>query len=259
MSELDEDFENTRYIPRGGDYPALWSRAAAAFRRDHPPFDCGGSDLFLPSGPAKGLMVFVHGGYWMETGRADWSHLAAGALGHGWAAGLPSYRLAPHARIAEITAEVGQAIERLAARVEGPIALCGHSAGGHLVARMICHDSPLPDPVYHRITTCVPISGLFDLRPLLRTSMNAVLRLDDAEAQAQSPILLRPRSGPAVTAWVGASERPEFLRQSRSFVARWQETGGKISLEEEPHRHHFDVIEALGDPAHPIWRALLGA
>ncbi|MDN3712469.1 alpha/beta hydrolase [Paracoccus cavernae] len=129
-------------------------------------------------------MVFIHGGYWMETGRADWSHLAQGAIAQGWAVAVPSYRLAPAVRISEITAEVGRAISRVAAQVAGPIALSGHSAGGHLAVRMICQDSPLPAQVHERITACVPISGIFDLRPLLRTSMREVLRLDEAEARA---------------------------------------------------------------------------
>ena len=37
-------------------------------------------DLFLPQGAARGLLVFVHGGYWMAFGRETWSHLAAGAV-----------------------------------------------------------------------------------------------------------------------------------------------------------------------------------
>ncbi len=259
MSELDEDYENTRYIPRGGEYPALWSQAAKAFRLKHPPLDVDGSDVFLPPAPAKGLMVFIHGGYWMETGRADWSHLAHGAIAQGWAVAVPSYRLAPAVRISDITAEVGRAISRVAAQVAGPIALSGHSAGGHLAVRMICQDSPLPAQVHERITACVPISGIFDLRPLLRTSMREVLRLDEAEARAESPILSRPRPDVATTVWVGTEERPEFIRQSRAFVAAWQETGARITLEQEDARHHFDVIEALTDPHHPIWHHLIGA
>ena len=31
------------------------------------------------------VVVFVHGGYWMETNRDLWSHLASGALARGWA------------------------------------------------------------------------------------------------------------------------------------------------------------------------------
>jgi hypothetical protein len=50
------------------------------------------------------------------------------------------------------------------------------------------------------------LSFLQDLRPMLRTQMNATLRLDAAEAAAESPALLQPVAGARLTAWVGAAE-----------------------------------------------------
>ncbi len=96
-----------------------------------------------PEGTPKGLLVFVHGGWWIAFDKSVWSHLAEGAVAAGWAVAMPSYTLAPEARIAEITREIGQAIEAAAARVAGQILLAGHSAGGHLVTRMVCRDTPL--------------------------------------------------------------------------------------------------------------------
>ena len=68
--------------------------------------------------------------------------------------------------------------------VAGPMVLTGHSAGGHLVARMGCRDVALAPGVRARIRHILPISPVADLRPLLETSMNADLRLDEAEAEA---------------------------------------------------------------------------
>ncbi|HAR29195.1 MAG TPA: alpha/beta hydrolase, partial [Bradyrhizobium sp.] len=112
----------------------------------------------------------------------SWTDLAEGARSHGWTVALPSYTLAPAARISDITAEIAGAIASAAAQVSGPIRLVGHSAGGHLVTRMLCDDSRLEPEVYDRIVATLSISGLHDLRPLLKTAMNGTLRMNMGEA-----------------------------------------------------------------------------
>ncbi|MCQ0969425.1 alpha/beta hydrolase (plasmid) [Paracoccus sp. TK19116] len=244
VTDWDDAYANGPHIPGADGYPPRWAQAAAAFRDHRPPQTVRRGHLFRPKAAAKGLMVFIHGGYWMRFSPEDFSHLAAGALERGWTVLLPGYVLAPEARISDITVEVAAAVAEAADVADGPIALTGHSAGGHLAARMIC-EGVLPDAVASRITACVPISGLGDLRPLMRTRMNATLRIDSAEAAAESPALLVPRPGIPVTAWVGGMERPEFIRQSRQIADTWAGLGAATDCVIDPGRHHFDVIEGL--------------
>lgn len=211
-------------------------------------------DLFYPAGRPEGLMVFVHGGYWRRFDRTDWSHLAKGATARGWAVAMPSYPLAPEVRISRITDDVAQAITAAAAQVAGPILLCGHSAGGHLVARMAEAASPLPEDVLARVVRVVPISPLGDLRPLLETPINEDLRLDMAEAEAESPALRAPRPDLPVTVWAGAEERPVFVQQAQDLAAAW-----RADLRVAPGFHHMDIIDGLEDPDSPLTRSLFGA
>jgi acetyl esterase/lipase len=178
--------------------------------------------------------------------------MAAGATGAGWACAVPSHTLAPEARIGTITAEIAAAIEVAAHMVAGPVALAGHSAGGHLVARMAMASGPLDAGVAARLTHVLPISPLADLRPLLRMSVNADLALDAAEAEAESPVLGAPLAGLPVTVWVGADERPGFLDQAHGLGAAW-----RMPVIEVAGRHHFDVIDALRDPESEMVRRLL--
>lgn len=263
--ELDAAYDNGGHIPDAAAYPDRWADAAAEWRsleaalgraRLNLPYGTGDRqrfDLFYPAGRPAGLAVFVHGGYWRRFGRKDWSHLAAGCTARGWACAVPSYRLAPAARIAQITTDIAAAVTAAAAQVAGPIALAGHSAGGHLVARMAMAHGPLASDVAARVACVVPVSPLGDLRPLLQTSMNADLRLDAAEAEAESPIFGTPRTGIAVTVWVGAAERPAFLDQ-----ARWLGDAWGVPVRQALGRHHFDVIDALCDPDSPMMDNLLG-
>ena len=264
IEDWDDAYANAPHIPGGEGFPARWAERARAFRDAHPPEEIpyGGHarerlDLFRPEGGARGLVVFVHGGYWVRLHRSDWSHLAAGPLAHGWAVAMPSYVLAPEARVAGIGRQVARAVAAAAERVPGPMRLCGHSAGGHLVARLMVGEA-LPHDLAARVERVVPVSGLFDLRPLLLTTLNHDIGLDVAEVAAESPALLVPRAGTRLSAWVGQAERSEFVRQSALIANVWRGLGAETELVVEPDRHHFDVIDGLADPASPLVGALLG-
>lgn len=269
VRDWDDAYANGPNIPGGDRWPAAWVEPAKRFRDDlqshgrakldiaYGERERNRLDLFLPEGTPKGLVVFVHGGYWLRLDKSYWSHLAAGALAHGHAVAFPSYTLCPQIRIAGIVEEVAQAVARAAQMVDGPVRLTGHSAGGHLVSRMITSSSPLPDSVRRRIANVVSISGLHDLRPLTKTAMNADLRLDEAEAAAESPALLAPMEGARIACWVGGGERAEFIRQNALLANVWTGLGAVTIAVEEPDRHHFNVIDGLADPDHPLTRSLL--
>jgi acetyl esterase/lipase len=259
-------FSNRAYIADGGSYPARWASDALAFRDgargrrdiaygDHPRERF---DLFLPEDAARGLAVIIHGAFCIDFDKSSWSNLAVGALAHGWAVALPNYILAPEARIRAITRQIGRAIESAAALVTGPIRLTGHSAGGHLASRMVCDDTPLSPATSARLERLVSISGLHDLRPLRLNGMNEKLRLDAEEAKAESPALHSPLLGVEVIAWVGAAERPEFLRQSALLAEAWRRRGARARLVADPGRHHFDVIDGLKAPDDPLAIAFAG-
>ena len=261
--DLSDAYANGPYIAQAEDYPPRWTAAASDFRAE---LAAGGRlraglaygngprealDLFLPDGAPEGLMVFVHGGYWMAFGRETWSHLAAGALARGWAVALPSYDLCPGVRISSITRQIAAAVTCAAGEVDGPIRLVGHSAGGHLVARMLA-PAMLPDEVAARLEHVMPISPLSDLRPLMQTRMNETLQLDADEAWAESPLAMATPQVP-VTVWVGAAERPAFLDQ-----ARWLGDAWSCPVVVEDGKHHFDVIDGLAEPHSEITARLLG-
>ncbi|MCA8882202.1 MAG: alpha/beta hydrolase [Rhodobacteraceae bacterium] len=256
-------YDMPQFIPDADAYPDRWADEAAAWRsleaaigrarlnQPYGPHDRHRFDLFYPAGRPAGLVVYVHGGYWRRFDRKLWSHFAAGATASGWAVAMPSYPLAPEARIAEITSDIARAIAAAADLVGGPLILTGHSAGGHLVARMAEARGPLPGPVAARLQCVVPISPLGDLRPLLAVPINTVLHLDMAEAVAESPALRAPRPGLPVTIWVGAEERPVFLDQAMDLAAAWN-----ARLRMAPGCHHFDVIDGLCVPDSPLTRSL---
>ena len=261
----DDAYANMPHIPGGADYPDRWAVEARQWRelqtalgrarlnQSYGEASREKYDLFYPRSRPEGLVVLIHGGFWLKFGREDFSHLARGVTEAGWACAMPSYPLAPDVRIHEITRAMAAATTAAAQLIAGPIALTGHSAGGHLAARLLCADVDLP--VRDRISACVPVSPLSDLAPLIETTMNAQLKIDAAEALAESPVYHRPAIDVPVTVVVGAAERPAFIDQARWLTEAWP--GASLDLHEG--RHHFDVIEAYEDPASSLVAALTGA
>ncbi|SHH45144.1 alpha/beta hydrolase fold [Cognatiyoonia sediminum] len=254
MIDWDDAFDNSGYVPEASEIGAAWVAAAEAFRTKQPyavldhPYGSGDRerfDLFLPEGLPKGVVVFVHGGYWHMRAKSDWSHFSKGFLNHGWAVAIVGYTLAPTVRISQITQSIAAAVAEVAKTVEGPLRLVGHSAGGHLVSRMMCQ-GVLSDGLIARVQRVVSVSGVHDLRPLVGTRMNDTLGLTKAEALAESSALLEPADVP-VTFWVGADERPEFLRQNRLIAEGWGLKGADVSTVYQPAENHFTVINGLVD------------
>ena len=204
-------------------------------------------DIFFPVANPKGLFVFVHGGYWMAFDKSYWSHLARKALDEGWVVAIPSYRLCPDVKIDDITRQIGKAVELVAQKVEGPIILAGHSAGGHLVSRLGCQNTVLGTRVIARILRIISISGVHDLRPLLRLQLNETLGLDEAQAKAESPALLLPIEGIEIDCVVGGDERPEFIRQNVLLANIWIGLGARTREIIVEGKHHFNIIEELSD------------
>lgn len=250
--DWDDRFANGAYIEHASDYPARWAADAAAIRATvtceldvaYGPSARQVMDIFHPDCPSRGIVMFVHGGYWRMFDKNAWSHLAAGAVARGWTVVMPSYDLCPEVRIFTIVDQIAGAVRFAANRLTGPIRLTGHSAGGQIVAQLAQLDWD------GRLEKVVPISPVADLVPLMQTQMQEDFQLSETEAIAQSPINA-PAPDVSVTVWVGADERPVFVEQAQALGKAW---GCPVTL--APDQHHFNVIDGLADPESLLVNAL---
>ena len=260
MAELDDAYAIQSHVPDAADILAQLPYRSAEFRqslgeRVQTGISYGSSDrqvfdLFQPLSKPKGTLIFIHGGYWRIMHSSLHSFLAAGALARGWAVAMPSYDLCPDVQIHDISQQVAKSVSAIAARTTGPISISGHSAGGHLAARML-DPALVSSDIAARYHTVIPIAPLADLRPLLKTSMNDDFRLTPEQAEAESPILMQARYPSRAAVWVGSDERLALLDQ-----ARWLSHAWDIDMVLVPDRHHFDVINALLEPDSNLVRLL---
>ncbi len=254
VSEIDfeKEYNNRAKVPGHPGIMAGWQRDAAAFRASwqeaelglpYGPSERQRLDLYWPGrGRDAPIALFLHGGYWQALDRSWFSHLAAGLLPHGLAVAVASYDLCPAVPLAEIVVQAHRAAAFLAARHGRPALVYGHSAGGHLGAMLLASGA---------IPAALAISGVFDLLPLVGTSINGALRLDEAEARRLSPRCLPPPAG-RIEAVVGGEEGGEYIRQSRQIAEAW---GG--ACEVVPGADHFTILAPLADPGSALVRRAL--
>src|SRR5205085_11675215 len=107
-------------------------------------------------------------------------------------------------------------------------------------------DSSLPKEL---VIAAYSISGLFDLVPLVGTSINKALQLDEASAKAASPLFWKPPAHGGLDAVVGGNESAEYFRQSRIMTDSWAAAGLPTRCGTLPGANHFTAIAPLADPA----------
>jgi arylformamidase len=265
---VEREYNNRALVPNHPDYFARWERDSDFVRetlRGEEDIPYGEDprqriDLF-PCGRSKRLLVFIHGGYWRSLDKHLFSWLAASWVAAGVSVALPSYRLCPNVRIADIVDDIVAATNWLFAN--GPahgidperVVVSGHSAGGHLTAALFAapRSALAFDPA--RIVGGVPISGLFDFEPLPLFSGNAEFRLDARSARQLDLHDKTPTVKAPMVVAVGGDESSEFIRQSTLIANTWKDQVKKLLV--MPGLNHFSVVDAFAERGNPLYESTL--
>lgn len=255
------------------DHPerfARWETRSAAARESLPhdrdlvygPLDRQRIDFFPARRPGAPVLAFVHGGYWQALSKDFVSYLAPAFVDAGISFAAIGYTLCPQVSVPGLIDEVRSALGWLHDHLQplggdaGRIFVAGHSAGGHLAAAVAATAWAARGQPPDLVKGVCAISGVYDMEPVRRTYLNDALNLDVATAHAVSPIhMAQPVAVPIICA-IGERETTEFRRQQAAFVDICRTHGRPASTVALPDRDHFDAVDALGEPDHPLFRAV---
>jgi arylformamidase len=270
IDPVQETLYNVRNrVPNFLDLFQGWSQRSAAFR-DHASaqFDIryddtpkGTMDLFKPTefedDTLLPLHIFIHGGYWQAMDKADFSYIAEQFVQNGIAVLIVNYDLCPDVTLDHIVeqmrAVVTWAWEKGDTYGLDPhnIHISGHSAGGHLVGELLTTDwqSRGEHPVHPSvIKSAISLSGLFDLTPLVQTTINTNVGLNVTTAQTRSPMGKPCHIHCPVLCAYGGLEGEGFEMQSAKAVEHFTAQGLKAELVKLENATHFDAVDTLADP-----------
>jgi arylformamidase len=260
--DYEVEYNNRARVPEHPEIFARWAHEAELYRaemlkdgRAELGLTYGSTprqiiDLFVAERQDAPLAVFIHGGWWRSLEPSLFSQMARGPNGHGISVAVVGYDLCPVVTIGDIVEQMRRMCAFLWQRFGRRMTVYGHSAGGHLAAALLATDwrTLYPKAPADLVPAAYSISGVFDLTPLLATSVNQDLRLDSAQARKLSPLFWPVAAGRIFDAVVGGLESAEFKRQSRTIAQTWQQPGAQTRYEEVAGTNHFTVIDPLSDP-----------
>ena len=137
------------------------------------------------------------------------------------------------------------------------IYVAGHSAGGDLAAELLATDWLALGVPANLVRGIIAIGGVFDLAPLIETSINDKLGLDQNSARQCSPFFHSPTNSAPVTVAAGGDKTEEFLRQAKSYTACCQTAGCAANLLILNGFNHYTILNQMSDANATLMRAVL--
>jgi arylformamidase len=205
-------------------------------------------DWFAAAAP-RATFAYFHAGYWQSRDKAHFRFIAPRLVAAGFNVAMVNYPLCPEVELAALTEAVRQFPAVLRARDKSPLIIAGHSAGAHLAVELA-----LSEPTIHAI---IALSGVYDLLPLLATSLNDKLRLNPETARAASPVFRARGPLPPALFAVGAEETPAFQSQNEAMRAAWAAAGGPARGLVVEGADHFSLLRDLTTPGSPLLTAIV--
>lgn len=223
-------------------------------------------DLYLPKNLKNfPVLFFVHGGAW-RTGDKNYFGVY-GAIGqffarHGIGAVVTNYRLSPAVLHPEHIKDVARAfawtykhIAEYGGRSD-QIFVCGHSAGGHLVALLATDDDYLKEQglTLQAIKGVMPMSGVYAIPEMLFPS---IFGNDATICKKASPINhARPDAPPFLIIYAD-SDFPTCATVSQAFCRALKDKQCAAVCQEIKDRNHISIIFKASQDDDPTGQALL--
>ncbi|CAB3379923.1 Hypothetical predicted protein [Cloeon dipterum] len=230
-------------------------------------YDLYGGESLPQNAP---LFVYIHGGYWQELDRNISAYCVRPLARCGIRVAIVGYTLAPVAPLEEIVEEIRCALQVILDQANLSGCQCvwvgGHSAGAHLALSALFGlktEEQASTAGLQLLRGLVLISGVYDLVPLIKTTVNTPLKLNEERAKALSPLVQLP--GVRLAAWarrlhlllaVGEHDSPAFIQQTQQLAQLLKGRVAGVEVLEVQGVDHFDIVENLRSDNHVLTKRL---
>ena len=268
---LDAQYNQRSLVPDADDYIAVDVAESARVRQKldcridvaYGPGEDETLDLFPAAAPGSPVVVYMHGGAWTRSDKANESFMAEAFVAAGAAFVAVNFGLCPKVTLDEMIRQAREAVAWSCENAQdfnadpGRLYIAGHSSGGHVGGMMAVTDwtaHNLPRTLVKGALLC---SGMYDLAPVRLSARNDYLHLDEAAEARNSAMRHIPADGCPLIVGYGGGEQTEFRRQSRAFAAAWRDAGLEVEEFDMPGVNHFQLRRHFNDPNSPILTAML--
>jgi len=272
--ELDAAYDQSSYAPLGYQITARRASNSAETRRrlgpprreSYGPTEIEKLDIFRTNRPNAPILIFVHGGAWLN-GSASEYHFAAENFINAGAHYVALDFIAAEAAKGDIRMMADQVkraivwVYKNASSFGGDanrIYLSGQSSGAHLAGVALVTDWQKEFGVPADIIKAgLLLSGMYEMKPVRLSHRSSYVKFDDAMEESMSTQRHIARLRAPITVVYGTNETPEFQRQSREFAAAVKAQGKQVELIEVPNHNHYELQETLANPFGWCGRAAL--
>lgn len=204
------------------------------------------------------ILVFIHGGYWPDVSREISRYPAKSLYPAGVKTIIVGYDLCPAVTLAEVVNQIQNAARYIFEYAEKMnsrgVYFAGHGTGAHLVAKLLASSEFFENtPDSHHLQGAFLISGLYDLREVVNTSVNRSVQLPHEWAVPLSPQFdcfshLQSRRI-RIYIFAAQNDSPTFKRQSREFYELLHNTClmQNMYLEIKDDMDHHEIVECFAN------------
>ena len=203
-------------------------------------------DVCYAVGKAKAILVYLHAGYWQSRDKNQFYFIADHLAELGYHIAIMNYPLCPEVSIEKIRTSLSYGLLTVKTYLNDlsnnlPMYICGHSAGAHLTAELVLNAKEIIKDQLN-IKGIIPISGIYDLEPLISTSLNIKIQLNQIQARNNSPILRVSKDLVPAEFFVGNHETQAFIQQSQEMKDQWELKGNAANFTILKNSDHFSLL-----------------
>lgn len=271
QQSIDDAYDQTKWASNAREMVARYATDSAEVRKKYPPrterygsSDVENLDIFAPQG-AKDLpvMVFIHGGAWRSLTKDDTSGPAPTFVENGCIFIALNFGAIPAVRLPDIAQQCRAAllwVHKNIARFGGDpnrIFVGGRSSGGHLCAVVATTDWQKLGGPANLLKGAIPMSGMYELYPVMLSQRSSYVKLSPEEVGALSPLRHMDQINFPVMVVNGDKESPEFQRQAHVFAGVLAGMGRLANHLVVASKNHFEVPQDLNHANSDLSRAVL--